>query len=185
MFNKVPPDDYGSRVGELANATELVRGMKDTDSKRSEIVAEKDRRHSNTSNGTRILIVDGHSAVRHGLMRLLEEESDLGTCVEAENAQQALEAIEGQHIDLAVVDISPAGTTSVELAEKIRFHYPNLPLLTLSMDSGPPNAERRCSGEASECAINRQATEKIVAAINYVQSLLRSRFSGFTVLVKV
>jgi DNA-binding NarL/FixJ family response regulator len=151
--------------------------MKDTDSKRSETVAEKDRRHSNTSNGTRILIVDGHSGVRHGLVRLLEDESDLGTCVEAENAQQALEAIERQHIDLAVVDISPA--------ERIRFHHPNLPLLTLSMGSVPPNAERSRSAEASEYAINRQATEKIVAAINYVQSLLRSRFSGFTVFVKV
>ncbi|MHC4062236.1 MAG: response regulator [Planctomycetota bacterium] len=159
--------------------------MKDTDSKRSETVAEKDTRHSNTSNGTRILIVDGHSAVRHGLVRILEDESDLGTCVEAENAQQALEAIERQHIDLAVVDISPAGRTSVELAERIRFHHPNLPLLTLSMGSVPPNAERSRSAEASEYAINRQATEKIVAAINYVQSLLRSRFSGFTVFVKV
>jgi CheY-like chemotaxis protein len=185
VFNKAPPDDYGNRVGELANATELVRGMKDTDSKRSETVAEKDRRHSNTSSRTRILIVDGHSALRHRLMRLLQDESDLGTCVEAENAQQALKAIEGQHIDLAVVDISPAGTTSVKLAEKIRFHYPNLPLLTLSMDSVSPNAERSFSGEASECAINPQATERIVAAINYVQSLLRSRFSGFTVFVKV
>lgn len=47
-----------------------------------------------SENRTRILIVDDHAIVRQGLTRLVEAECDLTVCAEAENAAQALEAID-------------------------------------------------------------------------------------------
>ncbi len=54
-------------------------------------------------NETRILVVDDHALVRRGLVRLVDAESDLTVCAEAENAEEALEAVEHQRVDLAIV----------------------------------------------------------------------------------
>ena len=54
----------------------------------------------------KIMVVDDHSIVRQGLSQLLNQEGDITVCAEAENAYQALEFLEKEHIDLAIVDIS-------------------------------------------------------------------------------
>ncbi|MHC4705068.1 MAG: response regulator transcription factor, partial [Planctomycetota bacterium] len=65
----------------------------------------------------RIMVVDDHALVRQGLARLIETASDLMVCAEAENAADALETIDRQHIDLAIVDISLEGANGLELTE--------------------------------------------------------------------
>ncbi len=64
---------------------------------------------------TRILVVDDHAVVRQGLTRLVEAELDLTVCAEAESAAQALEAMERQEFDLAIVDISLDDANGLEL----------------------------------------------------------------------
>lgn len=93
---------------------------------------KKNERHNNSENKTRILIVDGRPAVRQGLTRLINQESDFVVCAEAENADQALGAVEKNQIDLAVVDISMERTDGTLLTEKIKSRCPNLPVLTVS-----------------------------------------------------
>ena len=51
----------------------------------------------------RILIVDNYSGLRRALMRLIDCESDLEVCAAAGNVGQALNAIEEQSFDLAIV----------------------------------------------------------------------------------
>jgi len=54
---------------------------------------------------TRILIVDDHAIVRQGLIKLVNEEPDLVVCAKASNTDEALNALEKQQIDLAIVNI--------------------------------------------------------------------------------
>ena len=93
---------------------------------------KKNEQYDNCENKTRILIVDSRPAVRHGLTQLINRESDFVVCAEAENADQALGAVEKKRIDLAVVDISMECTTDTQLTEKIKSRCPNLSVLTLS-----------------------------------------------------
>ena len=94
-------------------------------------MSKKENKSDNSGKKTKILIVDNHSIVRKGLIQLINEESDFMVCAEAENADQALEAVDKQHIDLAVIDISLESASGIRLSEKIKSRCPNLLVLVL------------------------------------------------------
>lgn len=141
--------------------------------------------YTTSEDKTRILIVNGHPAVRQGLVQLINQEADLRVCVEAGSANQALDAVKKQQIDMAIVDISLEKTNSVHAAEKIRLQCPNLPVLVLSMHNEILHDRSTLEAGAGEYIVDQEATKQILKAIRYIQTLLRCQVFGFTVLVKV
>lgn len=117
---------------------------------------------------TRILIVDDHSIVRRGLIQLINRESDLVVCAEAENAEQALEAVIRQQVDLAVVDISLTGTNGIKLTTKIKEQRPHLPVLILTMHDEARYAESAFQAGATGYVTKQEAAETIITAIRLV-----------------
>jgi len=58
---------------------------------------------------TRVFIVDDHPIVRQGLTQMINQEADLMVCGEAEDAQNALQAVAELNPDLVLVDLSLRG----------------------------------------------------------------------------
>src|SRR5687768_14924548 len=81
----------------------------------------------------RVLIVDDHPICRHGLTQLLNSQSDLTVCGEAENPAQALAALRTARADLVLLDISLQGTNGLEFIKQLRAEHPQLPVLVVSM----------------------------------------------------
>lgn len=133
---------------------------------------------------TRIMIAGDYSPIRQALLKLIGREDDLGVCVDTENANQALDAIKKQQVDLAIVDISSRNTNSVQLAETIKLQFSNLPVIMLSINDRAAHAEPSSQTEAKEHPLDEQITEQIIKAVRYIQSLSRSKISGVTILVK-
>ena len=150
----------------------------------TEIVNDKKEHHKTYEDETRIMIAGDYPPIRKALVRLISQEADLGVCVDAENINQALDAIKKEQVDLAIVDISSKDTNSIQLAETIKLQFPNLPVLMLSMPDRAAHAERSSQAEGEEYPLNEQITEQILKALRYIQSLLRSQIFGFTILVK-
>lgn len=150
----------------------------------TEIANDKKEHHKTYEDETRIMIAGDYPPIRHALVQLIGREADLGVCVDAENTNQALDAIKKQQVDLAIVDISSKDTNSIQLAETIKLQFPNLPVLILSINDSTAHAERSSQAEAEEHPLDEQATKQIIKAVRYIQSLLRSQISGFTILVK-
>lgn len=90
----------------------------------------------------RIFLIDDHPVLRDGLRRLLESESDLLVCGEAENAKRALERIPASLPEIAIVDISLPGMDGIELIKSLKARFPDLRLLMLSMHDEALYAER-------------------------------------------
>lgn len=134
---------------------------------------------------TRILVVDGHAAVRHELVQLIGRESDLEVCNETESSAQTLEAVKKGQVDLAVIDISLESTTGIQLAERIKLECPTLPVLMLSMQDESSRVNHALRTGTAKHVLSEQATDQFIGAVHYIQSLLRSRVFGFTVFVKV
>ena len=61
----------------------------------------------------RILIVDAHPLLRRGLAALIDNESDLSVCAEAETEPAALHAIAADGVDLVVAGLWPTASVSV------------------------------------------------------------------------
>ena len=129
---------------------------------------EEKEPHDSRESKTRILIVDDHSIVRRGLIQLINQESDLVVCAEAENAEQALEAVTEQQVDLAVVDISLTGTNGIKLTEKIKEQRPHLPVLILTMHDEARYADSAFQAGARGYVTKQEAAETIITAIRLV-----------------
>jgi undecaprenyl-phosphate 4-deoxy-4-formamido-L-arabinose transferase len=116
----------------------------------------------------RVLLVDDHAVVRTGLATLINEESDMVACGEAENERSALETVQRLRPDVAVVDWSLKSRDASELLETMRQQHPRLPVLVLSIHDEVFYAERAMRAGARGYVMKREAADKIVEAIRHV-----------------
>ncbi|MCA9409786.1 MAG: response regulator transcription factor [Candidatus Omnitrophica bacterium] len=121
---------------------------------------------------SRVLIVDDHPLVRAGLKSLIEEESDLDVCGEAEGYSQALGLLEKLDPDLMVVDISIKDGNGLELVQTAKSIKPELKMIVASVHDEALYAERVLHAGAVGYVNKEAATEKIVEAI---RSVLRGK----------
>lgn len=113
----------------------------------------------------KVLIVDDHPVVRRGLTQLINQESDLCVCGEAEDGPQALRVFEQAAPDVAIVDISLKESSGIELIKDIRVRWPNMPVLVLSMHDEAFYAERALRAGGRGYITKDEAAEKVLWAL--------------------
>jgi DNA-binding NarL/FixJ family response regulator len=102
------------------------------------------------------------------LAELINQETDLLGCGEAEDSLTALKAVEATHPDLAVVDITLKDTYGIELIKQMKERWPKLPVLVLSMHDESLYGERALRAGAKGYLNKQQATKQVVNAIRKV-----------------
>ncbi|HEY4904046.1 MAG TPA: response regulator transcription factor [Candidatus Sulfotelmatobacter sp.] len=117
-----------------------------------------------------VFVVDDHPIVRQGLALLINRESDLTVCGEAEEMHAALSAIPLAKPDILIVDISLNGPDGLELLKNIRITSPRLPVLILSMHDESIYAERALRAGANGYIMKQEATEKVLVALRRILS---------------
>lgn len=80
----------------------------------------------------RVLIVDDHPVVRHGLKSLLVGHSDLEVVGEAENGAEVLPWLAGHEIDVILLDIQMRGQSGIEVARRVRLSHPEVKIIILT-----------------------------------------------------
>lgn len=113
----------------------------------------------------RILIVDDHPVVRHGMTQLIEEEPDLKVCGQAADAAEAMKALREDQFDLAVVDITLKTSSGIDLIKSMKVQAPNVKVLVASMHDEVIYAERALHAGALGYINKEEAADKIVDAI--------------------
>jgi response regulator RpfG family c-di-GMP phosphodiesterase len=126
----------------------------------------------------RVLIVDEHPAIRKMLVGLINEKLGVDLCFEAESIEVAYETLDSQTVDFALVDVSSNLREGTRLAELLKMRCPMLPIMAVSVKTNAP------AGKDSRALISDGQAERILTAIRYMQSLVRSGLCGFTVSVK-
>jgi DNA-binding NarL/FixJ family response regulator len=117
---------------------------------------------------SRILIVDDHPMTRQGLVTLIEHQPDWAVCFEAQNAEQALEAIAKTKPDLVLVDISLPGKSGLELIKDIRALHEHPLVLVISMYDESLYVERVLRAGARGYVPKHAGAAKLVEAIRAV-----------------
>lgn len=113
----------------------------------------------------RVLLADDHSIVRAGLRTIIEESGDITVVAEASDGGEALEAVEHNEIDVAVIDISMPGMDGLEVINRLQDSHPDLPILVLTMHEEEQYVFRTISAGAKGYITKRSAPEQLVAAI--------------------
>jgi DNA-binding NarL/FixJ family response regulator len=121
-----------------------------------------------TAGRTKIFLVDDHPLVREWLTQLIQRESDLCVCGEAEDTPEALEKIERTKPDIVIADISLKTTHGLELVKDLQVRAPEIPVLVLSMHDESLYAERVLRAGAKGYITKQEATKKILLAIRQV-----------------
>ena len=117
---------------------------------------------------TRLLLVDDHAVMRHGLAALFGEEPDLEVCGEAESADQALALLAATPVDVAVIDISLKGSDGLELIRQIASQYPRVLSLVLSMYDESVYAERALRAGARGYVRKAEAADTVMTAVRRI-----------------
>ncbi|MCC6861924.1 MAG: response regulator transcription factor [Bryobacterales bacterium] len=113
----------------------------------------------------RILLVDDHAALRHGLALVLTEEG-VGECREAGGREEALGAASSERPDLALVDLSPGTDDALELVADLRAR--NIPVLVCSMHEDAVYVRRALAAGARGYITKREAPRDLARAVRDV-----------------
>src|SRR5881409_956799 len=116
----------------------------------------------------RVLLVEDHPILRKGLAQLINQDPRLAVCGEAEDAPQAIKAIETLLPDLVIMDISLKLGNGIELLKTVKPHFPDLPVLVLSMHDETLYAERSLRAGARGYVMKENATEEVRNAIRTI-----------------
>ncbi len=119
----------------------------------------------------RIFIVEDHCIVRQALKLYIEQEPDMEVCGEAENAIEALSAINALLPDALVSDISLPGMNGIEFLKNMKAQHPRIAAVVLSMHDESIYAERALRAGALGYVMKKESVAEVIAA-------LRKAFAG-------
>ena len=112
----------------------------------------------------RILLIDDHPIMRHGLAQLIQAESDLQVCGEAGNGAEGIRMIGAKKPDLVILDLTLPDKHGLELIKDIQALHPNTLILVLSMHDEALYAERALRAGARGYVMKETAAENLIKA---------------------
>ncbi|MFO1487828.1 MAG: response regulator transcription factor [Verrucomicrobiota bacterium] len=116
----------------------------------------------------KILILEDHPITRQGLCQLFRRQPDLAVCGEAENVEQAAEAIKSLQPDVVLADLSLPGKNGLEFIRDLSVQHPAIKILVLSMHDEGVYAERSLRAGAHGYVMKTERSDKLLDAIRQV-----------------
>jgi DNA-binding NarL/FixJ family response regulator len=115
-----------------------------------------------------VFLVDDHPLVREWLTNLINKRPDLRVCGEAGSAPEALRLIESLRPDVAIVDLTLASGSGMELIKDLQLNHPGVAVLVLTMHDESVYALRALRAGARGYIMKAEATQKVIQAIRTV-----------------
>jgi len=116
----------------------------------------------------RVLVVDDHAIVRHGLTALLNAEPDLMCCGEAATVAEALDALERLQPDAAIVDITLKDENGLDVIREARARQVTCKFLVLSMHDELTHGPKAVRAGAQGYVMKEHADEDIAEALRTI-----------------
>jgi len=117
---------------------------------------------------SQIYLVDDHAMFRDGLRQMINLEPDLHVCGDAPDAVQAMTELAVLQPDLAIVDISLAGSSGIDLVKTIKRELEDLPVLVVSMHDESLFGERALRAGAMGYVMKSEPAKTVLAAMRKV-----------------
>jgi DNA-binding NarL/FixJ family response regulator len=116
----------------------------------------------------KILLVDDHPFMRAGLAGLIDRQPDMMVCGEAGNPMEAFQALEKNHPDLVLTDLTMPGRSGLEFIKDLRAANPQLAILVVSMHDELVHAERALRAGARGYIMKEAGGENLLTALRQV-----------------
>lgn len=116
----------------------------------------------------RILVVDDHPIVRHGLKSLLKENVDWEVVAEAADGAEAVELAELLSPDVVILDLSMPRMHGLEACRRIRSKNPECEVLIVTQHDSPQMAREAAQWGAKGYVVKSDAPRDLLAAVKAV-----------------
>ncbi len=128
--------------------------------------------NGNNGNGKKIcvFVVDDHPLVRDGLVRLINQQTDMFCGAEASDPVEAMKLFTLQNPDLITLDLRLKNCDGLEAIKSFKTQYPATHILVLSQFDEELYAERALRAGARGYIMKDKATEELLNAIRTVLS---------------
>ncbi|MDZ4288327.1 MAG: response regulator transcription factor [Prosthecobacter sp.] len=116
----------------------------------------------------RILLIDDHPIMRHGLAQLIRAEQGLTVCGEAGSARDGLQAVTDLRPDLVILDLTLPDKNGLELLKDLQAMHPGTLCLVLSMHDETVYGERVLRAGARGYIMKESAADHLISATRKV-----------------
>ncbi len=113
----------------------------------------------------RVLIVDDHPVVRHGLRSMLSLLPDMHCAGEAESGPEAIRAAAASDPDVVLLDLRLPGADGIQVARALRRVVPQARILIVTVDDDPGEAARALEAGVDGFLLKTATVEELGAAI--------------------
>lgn len=117
----------------------------------------------------RVLIVDDHAVVRHGVRALLESQPGIEVCSEASDGRAAIEHVQRLKPDLVILDLTLPEMSGTEAARAIREMSPETEVLILTVHLSEDTAREAIRSGARGYVLKSDADRELILAVNRVR----------------
>jgi len=115
-----------------------------------------------------VVLVEDHPMFRERLAELINKESDLEVCGEADNIRDGFDLITQRGAQVAIIDISLQGASGLELLKNLKAAGVTIPVLILSMHDESLYAERALRAGARGYITKNEASARVMTALRQV-----------------
>jgi len=117
----------------------------------------------------RVMLLDDHPAIRHGIAMAIDLEDDMMVAAECSNVEDAVKIISNHSIDVVLVDISlEGGADGFDFIKAARERFSSVRTLVLSMYDEALYAERAILTGAAGYITKKEPVQTIINGIREV-----------------
>ncbi len=132
----------------------------------------------------RILLVDDHVLIRHGIKRIIKGNASLRVVGEACSGEELMGILETTEADLIILDIAMPGIGGMEAIGKVKSRYPLIKILMLTMHRNKQFFYNAMSAGADGYLMKDDsdnelllAIEKVLSGKNYISPYIAEHFA--------
>jgi two-component system invasion response regulator UvrY len=115
-----------------------------------------------------IILVDDHEIVRTGLKMIIAKMPGINILAEAENGNQAIEAVRNYKPDVVLMDVNMPELSGIEATRRISQHSPETKIIILTVHAENPFPAQLIEAGASGYLTKGCAAEELEKAIKTV-----------------
>jgi len=116
----------------------------------------------------KIMIVDDHQMFIDGIKSLLRKEEYFQIVSEYLCAEDALEQLKKETVDIVITDISMPGMSGIEFTKTIKSTYSNLKVLVLSMHNDKEIVNEIVMSEADGYILKNTGKQELIEALTKI-----------------
>ena len=114
------------------------------------------------------VIADDHQLIRDGFRMLLDREKDIELVGEAGNAEEIETILQSTECSVLILDINLPGKNGLEILKDLKYRYPGLSVIILSIHSEDHFALRAYKNGAVGYISKDRASKELIKAIRKV-----------------